>query len=142
ALRCPSHPVRLQPRSQWGGKIVQTTGMHPTERGKTFPDSPAPSASGTVEVQAEKGLVDLGQTGEVGELDPLVDLVHGQSDQAELGDGTIGLDEAGVRGAAGGAQCRNLSGDTANGFAEALADGTGRHKKRFAANGDVESVIS
>ena len=43
--------------------------------------------------------------------DALVDLVHGQADEAELGERAKAMDEARVRGAAGGAELGRAAGD-------------------------------
>src|SRR5438105_12240594 len=42
-----------------------------------------------VEEKVEKRAVNLGQGGKIRELDPLVHLVHGQSDEAKFGDWTV-----------------------------------------------------
>src|SRR6516165_8658200 len=96
--------------------------------------------SGRVEVQPEKGLVDLGQGGEVGKCNPFVDLVRPLPDEAELGDRATGSDEAGVGSAAGGAEFGCLSGDPTDSLGKPLADSPGRDEKRFATDRDVELI--
>src|SRR4029077_1091252 len=82
------------------------------------------------------------QGGEIGEIDALVDLVHGLPDEAELGDRAIGLDEPGIRGAAARAEFRQPSGDPADRFGEAVAERAGFRQERLAADRNVERVPS
>src|SRR6185312_1155798 len=63
------------------------------------------------EIKVERGGVDVGELGHVGERHALVDLVHGEADQAELGDRAEMMDEARVRRAAGGGELRRAAGD-------------------------------
>src|SRR6516162_2638213 len=78
--------------------------------------------------------------GEVGHADAFVDLMRGLPDEAEFGDRATSPDEAGVGGAAGGAEFGRPSGDPADRFGEPLADRPGWHQKRFAADRDIELV--
>ena len=82
--------------------------------------------SGIVEEKVEKRAVNLGQGGKIRELDPLVNLVHGQSDEAKFGDWTVGPDKACVGGAAGGAELGRPSGDLPDRFGKAVAKHTRR----------------
>ena len=89
----------------------------PGARRRRPPAAPRPRRrcrSCAAEEAVEKGFVDRGQPGDVGELDALVDLVHRLADEAELGDRAMRLDEARVGGAAGGAELRGAAGDRAD----------------------------
>ena len=79
--------------------------------------------------RVEKGSVDLGQVGEIGERDPLVDLVHRQADQTELGDRAMRLNKARIRGAAGRAEFGRSSGDAPDRLGETLAERSGRGRE-------------
>src|SRR5262245_40006080 len=59
------------------------------------------ASSNLIEIKTEEGAVYLAKRGEVGQLDPLVGLVHCQPDKAKLGDWTIGLNKPRVGSAAG-----------------------------------------
>ena len=98
------------------------------------------AGSGMLEVEAEKGAVDRGQLGEIGELDPLVDLVHRLPDEAELGDRAIGLDEPRIRGAAGGAEFGRSAGDPADRLGEAVAERAGRGRGTTSPLTEMSSV--
>ena len=69
------------------------------------------------EEAVEKAAVDPRQKVEVVHRDPLVDLVHGAADEAELHHRAIVLDEAGIRRAARGRGFRPAAGDGEDGVA-------------------------
>src|SRR6185437_4536060 len=60
-------------------------------------------ASAFREIKLERGAINLGERGEIGDRRALIDLVHGQPDKAKLGDRAVMMDEARIGGAAGGA---------------------------------------
>src|ERR1700719_2921804 len=85
---------------------------------------------GMVEEQIEEGLIDIRKIVQVREFDPLVHLVHRQSDEAEFGDRTVGLDEARVGGASGGAELGRASGDPPDRLGKAIAEHSRHNEKR------------
>src|SRR5439155_3364027 len=91
-------------------------------------------SQGDREKAFEKGFVDRRQLGDVGNLDPLVGLVHRLPDKTEFGNRAMGVDKPRVGGAAGRAELGGQPGDRADRGAEAVADRARRHKKRFAAD--------
>src|SRR5258708_36429828 len=63
------------------------------------------------EIEVERRAVDVGEGGEVGERHALVDLMHGEADEAELGQRAVMMDEARIGRATGGAELRRAAGD-------------------------------
>src|SRR5258708_27502254 len=70
------------------------------------------------EVEIERGAVDVGEGGEVGERHALVDLVHGEADEAELGQRAVMMDEPRIGRATAGPELRRASGDALDGRAD------------------------
>ena len=101
-------PVQARPIANAPRQPTCRRGRRPSAR-----PSVNRARSARAEEPVEKAAVDRGQPRDVGELDPLVDLVHRLADEAELGDRAIGVDEARVRGAAGRAELRGAAGDRA-----------------------------
>ena len=89
---------------------------------------------GMAEEQIEEGLIDSRKIVEIRKLDPLVRLVHGQSDEAKFGDRAVGPDEPRVGGAAGGAEFGRSSGDPPDRVGKAVAAHPRRDDKRLAAD--------
>src|SRR3546814_2083003 len=82
----------------------------------------SPGSSGSSwQVACEHAAVDGREACEVVERDVLVHLMRGGVQQAELGDGAVVLDEARVRGAAGGAELRGAAGDRGDGIGKQRA---------------------
>src|SRR3546814_4540642 len=77
---------------------------------------------------------------EVVERDVLVHLMRGGVQQAELGDGAVVLDEARVRGAAGGAELRGAAGDRGDGIGKQRAPRARRTEEGLARNPESEVV--
>src|SRR6266849_7411210 len=63
------------------------------------------------EVEVEHRGVDVGERGDVGEQNALVDLVLSEADEAELGEGAVAMNEARVRRAARRAELRLAASD-------------------------------
>src|SRR5271169_1600016 len=97
--------------------------------------------SGISEEQVEEGAVDLGQGDEIGEIDPLIGLVHGPPDEAEFGDRAISMEKARIRSAAGGAELGHPAGDAADRLGERIADDAGPNQKRLAADRNIERIL-
>src|SRR6516162_4056130 len=98
--------------------------------------------SGVAEIEVEKASIDLGQRGEVGELDLLVDLVHGQSDETKLDDRAIGLNEPRIRCASSGAVLGASPSNVADRLGEALGERTGCHQKSFTTHHSIKRVTA
>ena len=77
------------------------------EEGSSEPDEGPP---GSGEIVAQDAGVDALQLMDLRDLHPLVDLMHGLADQAEFDHRAMILDEARIRGAAGGRQLRPAPG--------------------------------
>src|SRR5689334_23011132 len=60
--------------------------------------------SGRRKIQVEHRAVDVGERREIADGHALVHLMHGEADEAELRHRAVAVDEAGVGGAAGGAE--------------------------------------
>src|SRR5215470_6902203 len=84
------------------------------------------AGSGRREIEVEHRAVDVGERRKIGDGHALVHLVHGKADEAKLCHRAVAMDEAGIRGAAGGAELGRASRHLLDRTAQDLADGTRR----------------
>src|SRR5580692_3767705 len=98
---CPGHP-RLASARRLPWMPGSSPGMTKKYGGSSVATGPLRACAG--KIQLERGAVDRGEGGEVGDGDGFVHLVRGEVQEPELGAGAGAVDEARVGGAAGGAE--------------------------------------
>src|SRR5262249_37484413 len=79
------------------------------------------AGSGHRKIEIEHCAVDVGERREIGDRHTLVDLVHGEPDETELRHRAEPVNEARVRGAAGGAELGRAPGHLLDGATEDVA---------------------
>src|SRR5262249_26386465 len=92
------------------------------------------------EIEVEHRLVDVSEGDDVGGRHALVDLVHGEPDEAELGDRAELMDETRIRGAARRAELGRAAAGALDRGGQQVAHRAGGRQEGFAADAEIELV--